>query len=85
MDHTFSPRSSNLQQQQATSTPTAPAPTARISCLPISPLTTTDSINESSVLLESSLEDISEEQLLDKFLCEGCGYRYGPKDTRFIG
>ena len=31
------------------------------------------STDGSSVLLESSLEDVSEEQLLNEFVSEGCG------------
>ena len=36
----------------------------------------------SPTLLESSLEDVSEEQLIGKFLAEGCGCRYGPKSSQ---
>ena len=32
--------------------------------------------------LQSSLEDLNEEQLLDKFLLDGCGCRFGPNGTQ---
>ena len=85
-DTACSPCVSNLEQPQPTSTPTGTVPTARMNRLSISPLNTDPAIdtsaNESSVLLESSLEDLSEEQLLDGFLSEGCGCRFAPKDTQ---
>ena len=65
MDLPASPETSNLEHPQAASTPTVSAPRSRPNDLPVSPLTadpTMDvSTGGSSVLLESSLEDVSEE------------------------
>ena len=54
--------------------------------MPVSPLTTDPTMDVStggsSVFLEISLEDVSEEQLLKKFVSEGCGCTFGPKNSQ---
>ena len=83
MDIGASPGAVNLELPQAASTSSASTPSSRINRLPTSPLTTElASANESSVELESSLEDVSKEHLLDSFLSEGCGCVFGPNSTQ---
>ena len=86
MDLPASPETTTLEHSQSTSTPTVSAPRSRINDLLVSPLTADPTIDistgGSSVLLESSLEDVSEEQLLNKFVFEGCGCKFGPKSSQ---
>ena len=75
-----SPGPSPLEHPHATSTPRS-----RTNDIPVSPMTADPAMDisdgGSSVLLESSLKDVSEEQLLNKFISEGCGCTFGPKSS----
>ena len=83
MDLPASPETTTLEHPQTTFTPAVSGPRSRTNDLLVSPLTTGPtmdiSTDGSSVLLESSLEDVSEEQLLNEFVSEGCGCTLGPK------
>ena len=72
-----SPSNSNSGEVQTASTPTVPCSAGRKS---VSHLTSDPAA--SVRFLQSSLEDLNEEQLLDKFLLDGCGCRFGPKATQ---
>ena len=72
-----SPSNSNSGEEQTVSTPTVPCSASRKS---VSHLTSDPATSVS--FLQSSLEDLNEEQLLNKFLLDGFGSRFGPKGSQ---